>query len=70
MVQKLSRRVIRTLRHLGYLEAGIDDACTLPFTATAGNGVDKVSGMVKVRGTFGFQDGSCARSNQCLGVEM
>jgi hypothetical protein len=26
VVQKLSRRVIRTLRHLGYLEAGSDDA--------------------------------------------
>jgi hypothetical protein len=26
VVQKLSRRVIRKLRHLGYLEAGIDDA--------------------------------------------
>src|SRR2546425_13179103 len=26
VLQKISRRVIRTLRHLGYLEAGIDDA--------------------------------------------
>ena len=25
VVQKISRRVIRKLRHLGYLEAGIDD---------------------------------------------
>jgi hypothetical protein len=26
VIQKISRRVIRTLRHLGYLEAGSDDA--------------------------------------------
>src|SRR5207245_7307302 len=26
VIQKISRRVICTLRHLGYLEAGIDDA--------------------------------------------
>ena len=31
VIQKISRRVIRTLCHLGYLEAGIDDAVTTGY---------------------------------------
>ena len=31
VVQKISRRVIRTLRHLGYLEAGIDAAAATGY---------------------------------------
>jgi hypothetical protein len=37
MVQKLSRRVIRKLRHLGYLEAGINDAVATGYDPLLGN---------------------------------
>ena len=33
MVQTISRRVIRTLRHLGYLEAGRDAAVATGYDA-------------------------------------
>ena len=37
VVQKISRRVIRTLRQLGYLEAGIDDAVATGYDPLLGD---------------------------------
>ena len=60
VIQKISRRVIRALRHLGYLEAGIDDAVATgydPLRDTAPELARTMAASVQHRIAFGARAG-------------
>ena len=64
MVQKISRRVIRTLRRLGYLEAGIDAAAATgydPLCDDAPELARTLAASVQQRIAFGERAGQQVR---------
>ena len=64
VVQKISRRVIRTLRHLGYLEAGIDAAVATgydPLVDDAPELARTMAASVPQRLAFGERTGQQVR---------
>jgi hypothetical protein len=64
VLQKISRRVIRTLRQLGYLETGIDDVMVTGYDPLLGDEPEfarTMAASVKRRIAFGERAGQTVR---------
>jgi hypothetical protein len=69
VVQKISRRVIRTLRHLRYLEAGIDDTVATAYDPLLDNEptlARTMAASVQQRIAFGERAGQQVRRQQAF----